>query len=237
MFTDLPRRRMVPWDDRHEAASTVFDIERGFTQTETFDSGRSFGRNQAEVSDAWDSNIETLAGFSSRRRDKLGSPTSPTSLGRASKPAQYGTISDRFSEDEDNDLAPVSDEKDGLWAAGRNTMDGSAPSRPPLQQCMRSSGLSGSTAVSYRSKDPHQEASEEDPAGEADFVRDTVLPFTSTTHKHASDTVKSKVSSLFRLGQKTAPATYKGVDRREAPSGAVPATPSLIRAIDRIKAA
>ncbi|GEM10242.1 hypothetical protein Rt10032_c10g4259 [Rhodotorula toruloides] len=221
MFTDLPRRRMVPWDDRHEAASTVFDIERGFTQTETFDSGRSFGRNQAEVSDAWDSNIETLAGFSSRRRDKLGSPTSPTSLGRASKPAQYGTISDRFSEDEDNDLAPVSDEKDGLWAAGRNTMDGSAPSRPPLQQ----------------SKDPHQEASEEDPAGEADFVRDTVLPFTSTTHKHASDTVKSKVSSLFRLGQKTAPATYKGVDRREAPSGAVPATPSLIRAIDRIKAA
>ncbi|KAK4330091.1 DUF4203 domain-containing protein [Rhodotorula toruloides] len=239
-FTDLPRRRVVPWDDRDEAASTVFDIEKGLAGTESFDSARSFGRNKADTSDAWDSDVETLAGFSSRRRDKLASPTSPTSPGRASKPAQYGTISTRFSDDEEDDEAPVSDEKDGLWTASRGSMDSSASSRPPLQQRMSSSGLSGSTVVSFRSKDLRKDTFheiEEEQDAEADLERDAVLPLAPTTHKHASDTVKSKVSSLFQLGKKTAPATYKGVELREPPSGAVPATPSLIRAIDRIKAA
>ncbi|KAJ8292730.1 hypothetical protein OF846_004004 [Rhodotorula toruloides] len=237
-FTDLPRRRVVPWDDRDDAASTVFDIEKGFTATEAFDSGRSFGRNKADASDAWDSDVETLAGFSSRRRDKPASPTSPTSPTRVSKPAQYGTISTRFSDDEDDEV-PVSDEKDGLWTASRGSMDSSASSRPSLQQRMSSSGLSGSTAVSYRSRELRKEVFEEieEDEGEADLERDAVFPLAPTTHKHASDTVKSKVSGLFRLGKKTAPAKYKGLELREAPSGAVPATPSLIRAIDRIKVA
>lgn len=183
-FTDLPRRRVVPWDDRDEAASTVFDIEKGLAGTESFDSARSFGRNKADTSDAWDSDVETLAGFSSRRRDKLASPTSPTSPGRASKPAQYGTISTRFSDDEEDDEAPVSDEKDGLWTASRGSMDSSASSRPPLQQRMSSSGLSGSTVVSFRSKDLRKDTFheiEEEQDAEADLERDAVLPLAPTT--------------------------------------------------------
>ncbi|BGP33823.1 hypothetical protein JCM10296v2_005628 [Rhodotorula toruloides] len=239
-FTDFPRRRVVPWDDRDEAASTVFDIEKGLAATESFTLGRTFSRNKADASDAWDSDVETLAGFSLRRRDKLASPSSPTSPARASKPAQHGTISTHFSDDEADDEAPVSDEKDGLWSAGRGSMDSSASSRPPLQQRMSSSGLSGSTAVSFRSKDLRKDAFheiEEEQDGEADLERDAILPLTSTPHKHPSDTVKSKVSNLFRLGKKRVPATYKGVELRAAPSSAVPATPSLIRAIDRIKSA
>jgi hypothetical protein len=121
-------------------------------------------------------------------------------------------------------------------------MDSPSFDRPRLEQRISSSGLSGSTAVSFRSKDLRKDAFEEveeDAAGEADTERDVVLPLTPGTHNQTTDTdtVKSKVSSLFRLGKKTAPATYEGVGLRDVGSNAVPASPSLIRAIDRIKIA
>ncbi|GAA5876735.1 hypothetical protein JCM8547_002032 [Rhodosporidiobolus lusitaniae] len=229
-LTDLPRRA-VPWeeddfDEDEKRSHHHHHYHSGQHKKHHLHLPASSSRSKSgrgETSDAWDSDVEALFPPSSPSTplpsySRAKSPMSFRS-GRsgASKPAQYGALSLEEEEEEGADEKDEEEGKTGLWSAGLARMD--SPRRPALphrstmtdsgmEKGSVRSGLSGSTAVSL-SLPPSSPSVKEEEEG-ADEL--SALP---TLSKHSSTPTRPSIP----------------------PSNAVPATPSLIRALDRVRQA
>ncbi|BGP50023.1 hypothetical protein JCM10450v2_005931 [Rhodotorula kratochvilovae] len=271
-FSDLPARRVAPWEDAPSEAEDE-DEEKTLAapRPKTRASARS-QRKQARESDAWDSDADTLAGLGlgmgSLRSGKSGG-------GKSAKPARYGALSDASSDGED----ALADEgkRAGLWSAASASMDAYVPpyspalssprsldgKRPEMLARASSGALSGTTAVSSvrtarsaREKDgarvavvpvdERDEDADEERDEDADEERDAVLPLARPSSRTImtdakKGTVASRVSALLGGGgRKKNPASYPGLGVEldpPTPRNAVPATPSLLRALDRVRTA
>ncbi|BGP18185.1 hypothetical protein JCM10213_009029 [Rhodosporidiobolus nylandii] len=246
-LTDLPRRRS-PWDDDDDDASTVWAGDEGDEEKASgaYRASRHAraGRRKDEMSDAWDSDVETLFAPSLRRAK---SPTSVRSKGSASAPpARYGALSLSDHEEEDEG----DDSKDsGLWSAGRASMDSPLPSpaHARAQEDAKGSvksGLSGSTAVSSTysaAKEKLRAPPEEHAEEEADALAALpILPRSAAPAAMSERSGRSTLRGLFSRSSSAAkPAAYPCLSSSAspAPANAVPATPSLSRALDRVRLA
>ncbi|GAA5825309.1 hypothetical protein JCM11251_006931 [Rhodosporidiobolus azoricus] len=278
-LTELPSRQVSPWDDEEDDFDED-DLEKGslrFHCHQKYHRGRN-SRSRAgghEISDAWDSDVETLFSPSFPPPTRAKSPTSVRSkASSASKPARYGAVSSSYSDGEedaaDEQVKPKLGGKSGLWesARGRGSMD--SPCRavfPPHMgrsetgySSVRSggSGLSGSTAVSsgVGAGGAREVAKriEEDEAERYDEVAALpTLPKHQHQHKHPESSTKSSVKArLARLlpsssSSRSTPALYSsspssakpanGPLPASRPANAVPGTPSLLLALDRLRQA
>ncbi|GAA6002870.1 hypothetical protein JCM10207_001875 [Rhodosporidiobolus poonsookiae] len=234
-FTDLPRRRATPWDDlddedeRKDAESVPWDVERGGKhkhghhhhrhqqhQHHRLDALKS--QRHADTSDAWDSDVETLFSPATLRRAK--SPTSVRS--GSSKPARYGALS--ASDDEDDAVpAPNMAEKGSVC-----------------------SGLSGRTAVASLEGEKFSCTAEE----RKEEAEDDAVAALPILDKHGAAGKDKKGTTLKRLfSPPTRPASYRTTSSSSLPTSptspaptapppnAVPATPSLLLALDRVRRA
>ncbi|GAA5922780.1 hypothetical protein JCM1841_000704 [Sporobolomyces salmonicolor] len=204
-----------------------FDLEKEFAQTsQKRSSGRS--HSEQEPSDAWDSDADRLAGLGGR----LVRPSRTTTVRTLrSKPAQYCAIS---SSDEDEERG---DEK-SLWSA--SVADKKAVRKKGSSGGI--GGLSGSTAVAFAVAAEkgwrEEEKVEQKEVEKADEESEAVA--TLATLAKGLNTNGSKFKHFFDYttrGKK--PASYSGFKTSEGeipPPNAVPATPSLIKAIKRARA-
>lgn len=224
-LTEFSRRR-TPWDDVDEDEDDEFDYEKGLVSPKV-GLGKT-ASTRREGSDTWDSEVDTLA---SRKVKKPIRP--PNIRSGSSKPAQYGQV----SSDDDEDEA-------GMWTGGKG-MDAKST---------RSFGaLSGSTAFTRRSSDyVGDKGIREEEEEECDLVeKDTrtkefsSLPvLLNSDHPSSPPSSSTKRGSVFKqFFNRTSPsssAKNPKFDPSQLPvpsSHSVPATPSLLNAIDRVNAA
>lgn len=167
--------------------------------------------------------------------------------------------------DDEGDEAREGKAREGLWDAASASMDGyahpqssGAQSRPQFLARASTGGLSGTTVVSTLRSTGGKSLSYEgvariEEADDGDEERDAVLPLTSSSGRprpraQSKGSVASRVSALLGRGRKD-PAAYTGtrvelsaLDRSHSsppppPKHSVPATPSLIKALDRLRTA
>ncbi|GAA5886685.1 hypothetical protein JCM6882_005855 [Rhodosporidiobolus microsporus] len=176
-LTELPSRRVTPWDEDDEE-DDEFDLEKGgsmrsprhrhhdhhhpssssFPSLAPHRSRHSAHSHGHDTSDAWDSDVETLFspsfppphGSKAQAQARVMSPTSVRSKAfKASAPAKYGALSFSHSDDDEADENPA---PDGLWTAagGKGSMDAPRRVRPPLAR-METAESSGTGKESVRS--------------------------------------------------------------------------------------
>ncbi|GJN92842.1 hypothetical protein Rhopal_005880-T1 [Rhodotorula paludigena] len=252
-FTDLPtRRRYTPWEDEDgdeedddELAS--LDEKRRSSSSATLREHRRphrsrTGRSGHETSDAWDSDVETLLGLSSLR-----SGSDPAKVRMSAKPAQYDGAA-HLSENDDGD-----EEEHGMRLLERVKSAGALSGSTAVESLSRGS-LTSALGNDKLPIAPERRLSADhavpNPRGSADDARISSPPLSPAVQPSSSRgkrTVRSRVSDLVShslgRGGRRGPAAYKGVELAErvapptAREGAVPATPSLLLAIDRLRSA
>ncbi|GAA5986273.1 hypothetical protein JCM11641_004874 [Rhodosporidiobolus odoratus] len=262
-----PRRGGRPWDDDEDedgnatlasAGGRDWDEEKGSIRL----AHKGFRREtkRGGESDAWDSDVDTFFSSPPSLSDKTTmaarnkSPTSTRSRGsKTSAPARYGALS--VSDDEDSDDETKAETGGRLWSAGAANMD--SPSVEKTEKGSIRSELSGKTAVSFASLPSPPEAEEEEPTDEV-----AILP---SLPKIAQNATSKPRRPLFSKSSSSKPASYSSNLPALPPSAAtaspatqdvtvppalvtstsasnpgsvpVPATPSLLLALDRVRLA
>ncbi|GAA5968168.1 hypothetical protein JCM3765_003690 [Sporobolomyces pararoseus] len=240
IFTKLSQRtnrRTTPWDDidDEEEGDDEFDYEKGLARVK---SERRI-RKRGEGSDTWDSEVETLA--SRKKPQRSANPRNGSS-----KPAQYGAVSSSDEEEQEEE-----GEGGGIWSVGKG-MD---------SKSTRSFGaLSGSTLATGLERRGGENEFEK--ATRA--ISNTSSPTTTTNQNHSSPAFSSRDRHLDRLEEADRATSKRGSllgrlfrhstssslspsspyrpefnpnNDSERKMNSVPATPSLITAIERVNAA
>ncbi|KPV72490.1 uncharacterized protein RHOBADRAFT_46944 [Rhodotorula graminis WP1] len=254
-LTDRQARRVAPWEDLPSDGEDLDEDDRTVaskkaarrpsTRTPT----RS--RHAQHESDAWDSDADTLAGLGS-----LGGG------GTSAKPAQYGPVSASAadSEDEEGGLGVAARRGGAVREQDAGPPYSSrTPARPRALARSSTSGLSGTTAAAtlrstaastYRSVADHDGVPLLDEWDEERLAGQRLTADPTPPRSRAQGNVASRFAARLVGRGKTTPAAYAGasvglsaLDPRPAspphapPPHAVPATPSLMRALARVRTA
>ncbi|GAA6030208.1 hypothetical protein JCM8097_008988 [Rhodosporidiobolus ruineniae] len=213
-------------------------------------------RSKHDASDAWDSDVETLfpppfSPNSLGHKNAAGTATVRSVQSNASKPARYGVLSSSDVEEED-EHSTGGGGKDGLWTASRPSMDGPRSPLSPgavAEKTSIRSGLSGSTAVSSP-KGKEKDLGRPDAEVEEDGDALAALPILGKDSGPKLSSTSGGTWKRLLGGSKPKPASYApsvsssrsasslpSSTNSAPPPNSVLATPSLIRALDRVRQA
>ena len=239
IFTKFSRRnnrRTTPWDDiddDEEEEGDEFDYEKGMARVQL--------ERKREGSDTWDSEVESLA---SRKK-----PQRPVnSRHGSSKPAQYGAVS---SSDEDQEEGGGHD--GGIWTAGKDMDSKSTRSFGALSGSTLVTGLGGGGGRSQVEKATNRGNSNPSSSPTTTTNQNHSAPAVSLRDRHLDRlraTTSKRGSLLGRIFHHSSPSPsslspasssrpeFNPNDYDENKTkNSVPATPSLITAIERVNAA
>lgn len=262
-FSTLPSRRAAPWEDLPSDGEDVDEDERTIAEEEA--AGRpstragTRSRHAQGESDAWDSDADTLAGLDSLRRGSSAKPSryGPASVTAAESGDEEGDLDgaarrggaawDKAAGQPDSRRSPIRPR-----ALARSSTSG-------LSGTTAAATLRSTTASTYRSAadmnaDEHaDEVRDLDELDEERLAGEPLAAASTPSRSRANGNVASRLAARLVGRGKKAPAAYAGAgvelsaldgrsaspphDAHAAPPHAVQATPSLMKALARVRTA
>ena len=264
-FSTLPTRRAAPWEDLPSDGEDVDEDERTIVEEKA--AGRASRRATAPSrhaqgeSDAWDSDADTLAGLDSLRGGSSAKParygpTSASAVGLGDEEGDLDGAARRGGAGWDEAAGQPHSSRSPIRprALARSSTSG-------LSGTTAAATLRSTTASTYRSAadmDADEHADEARDLDELDEERLAGEPLTAAStpsRSRANGNVASRLAARLVGRGKKAPAAYAGAgagvelsaldgrsaspphDAHAAPQNAVPATPSLMNALARVRTA